>query len=117
MAGSGTFTISGSVNSLLTGSKTIGPLVVTSSDAVAETRSFVLAPGDNTIDVPDGAVAMIVVPDPTNANDMTLKGDAADDGIAISGTLAFLLALNTVTDFVLENLDLTDDLVVQIVWL
>lgn len=116
MTGSGTFSISGAVTSLLTGSKAIGPLVITSADAVAETRTFPCDTGNTTIEVPDGAVAAIVVPDPTNTASLHLKGVTGDTGIAISAVNAFLLSFDTaVSEFVIESDD--DDQSVQVVFL
>ena len=93
MAASATITISGTITSLPTGAKTIGPIQVTSAAANGQTTEVVLQSGFNSITVPASPAptgCVIVLPS-TNTSITTLKGVTGDTGIAIGKTTVQVL--------------------------
>lgn len=95
MAATGTVSISGSVTGLSTGSKTIGPLTITSSAAVGQQTDVTLASGDNTITVPSTSTAAIIVFDATSTTTKKIKGAGGDTGITVTKTGKFVLHFDT----------------------
>ena len=102
MAASASITISGSVTSLPSGTKTLTG-TITSAAAVGEVTDVTLASGDNTIDVPTGATAVLITPPSGNAVALKLKGNSGDTGILIHKTFPTVLALDaTQTTFIVN---------------
>jgi hypothetical protein len=83
MAAAGVITVSGSVTGIPTGSITFAGSI-TSSAAVGEVLSIVLASGDNTISVPSGTTTVYFQPPVGNAIALKLKGAGGDTGVTIS---------------------------------
>jgi hypothetical protein len=88
----GTFTVSGSAASLLTGSKTIGPITFTGSATIGEVLDLTLQSGDNTIAIPTGATAVLIVPPASNAVALKVRSslNSGDAGLPIHVTAPFL---------------------------
>lgn len=85
MAATATITISGSIKDTPTGSRTIGPLTLGSSDANGQVQQVVLQSGSNTITIPTAPApsgCIIKLPSDNTAV-TTLKGVGGDTGIAI----------------------------------
>ena len=85
----GTLGISGTQTGIPEGSKTLSASITMGS--VGAVTDVVLASGANTVTVPAGAVGCMIVPPSGNTVALTLKGVAADTGIAISATAPCLL--------------------------
>ena len=83
----GSVTVDGSVTGQLTGTRTIGPLTLTSSAAQAQTTQVVLASGANTITVPStSCVCAVIAFAAASTVTKILKGVTGDTGVAISTT-------------------------------
>lgn len=67
----GTFTISGMSAGEPGGERAFGPITITGAQVIGETLSLILSSGNNSITVPTGAVAVMILP-PAN-NTATLK--------------------------------------------
>lgn len=93
MAAAGSVSITGTVEDTPTGSKTIGPITITSAAAVGQQLDLVLQSGFNSIAVPALATSVIIVFDPTSAVTKTLKGVTGDTGILLKPAGANLLNL------------------------
>jgi len=99
----GNVTLQGNVSGAPSGSRTFGPLTITASAAVDQTSVLALTSGNNTITVPSGATAAIIVgpnatnptPNPLSAAVLTVKGVAGDTGVAVSAKWPTLLAWDT----------------------
>lgn len=63
---SGTLTIGGAVNGLLSGQKTIGPVTMTGTALVGQIDDVTLQSGANVFAVPTGAYAVMIAMSPTN---------------------------------------------------
>lgn len=86
-------TIGGSVQSAISGSKTIGPITISNSTGNVIVQQIVLQSGANTITPPTSpapAGCVIVLPS-TNTAVVTLKGVGGDTGIAIGKTTVTVL--------------------------
>lgn len=96
MAASGQITITGTITGLLTGSKSIGPIVLSDSNASPTTQELVLASGFNTISVPTATSCsgVLVVFAAASAGTKTLKGVTGDTGIALNPSGANFLSFN-----------------------
>lgn len=95
MPATGSVSISGSVTGLPTGSKTVGPITISSAAAVGQQTDLVLASGDNTITVPSTATAAIVVFASASTTTKKIKGVAGDTGITLAKTGKFVLQFDT----------------------
>jgi hypothetical protein len=89
----GTLTITGMSAGENAGQRVFGPVTITGSVVIGETVAQSLASGDNTITVPAGAVACMVIP-PTN-NAVALKfrtsANSSDGGLALNpGAVPFV---------------------------
>lgn len=94
-------TIAATIQSLPSGTKTVGPLTISAATANGNTTDYALAVGFNTIVVPittatpilAGATptGCIIIPDSTNTSAMTLKGVTGDTGITMHLTNPFVL--------------------------
>lgn len=93
MAATATITIGGSVQASPTGSKTIGPITITSAAANLGVTEVVLQSGANTITpplIPATSGCIIQLP-AGNTAIVTLKGVTGDTGIALGKTTASLI--------------------------
>jgi len=79
-------TISGVKPGVGAGPQTIGPLTITANASIGAVTDIVLASGANTITVPAGSTAMVIVPPTTNTQTLTLKGVTGDTGVPLSPT-------------------------------
>ena len=96
MAASAVVSILGQITGLPTGTKSVGPLTVSSAAACGTVTEIVLQSGANTITVPSAPAptgCIIVLPS-TNTQAVTLKGVAGDTGIAIGKTGVFMLCFD-----------------------
>lgn len=86
MAATGQVTITGAISGLLTGSKTIGPIVISDSNASPMTFETVLSSGFNTISVPTATSCSgaLIVFAAASTGTKTLKGVTGDTGIALN---------------------------------
>lgn len=91
MAGLGQVSIAATVQNLLTGSKSLGPVVANVASAVAQTTQTDFAIGDNTITIPTGTTWLIIVMPPAATGVIKLKGNAGDTGIQVSKTAPALV--------------------------
>lgn len=105
MAATGTITIAGSVTGLPAGSKTVGPLTISSAAAVGQQQDIVLASGANTITVPSGATAAVIVFASASTSVKTLKGVTGDTGLIVSKVGKVVLQFDTspIASFVINS--------------
>jgi hypothetical protein len=99
MAGTGSVTINGQVSNLQTGSRTLGPITISSSPAtelnLANVQTLVLASGANTITIPSStAVGVVINFAPASTQTKTLKGVTGDTGIAVTRNGTCFLAFD-----------------------
>lgn len=96
MAASGQITIQGVISGLLTGSKTIGPIVMSDANASPTTQEIVLASGFNTISVPTATSCsgVLVVFAAASTGTKTLKGVTGDTGIVLNPSGANFISFN-----------------------
>ncbi len=86
--------ITGTVTGLPSGSKVVSAALA-SAAAVGQTTEVVLAGGDNTIAVPVGSSAALILPPAANAQALKLKGAAGDTGVSLAPGEPTLLAFPT----------------------
>lgn len=99
--------ISGSVTSLPTGSKVFGSSI-SGTGTIGTVTDLTLAAGDNTVNVPTGAIGVLIDPPSANTVVLKLKGAAGDTGVVIHPTNATLLSLgSTQTSFIVNAASLT----------
>jgi hypothetical protein len=116
-----TINISGILTGTPTGSRTIGPIALTSSSANGQVQRIVLQSGDNTITcptVPAPSGCIIVLPS-TNTSVTTLKGIGADTGIAIGKTTTQVINWDSTAvpgSFVLTSVATQTGLVTEIIF-
>lgn len=99
----GTVTIQGNVSNLPTGTMTIGPLTLTTANAVGENLLIALSSGANTIALPTGTTVVFILgpnasvpqPNPNYAGVLTLKGVSGDTGIAIANDTPTMLSFDS----------------------
>lgn len=104
MAGLGQVSVAATVQNLLTGSKSLGPIVANISAAVAQTTQISLAIGDNTITIPTGTTWVLLVMPSTATGIIILKGNAGDTGIRILETAPIVvLPLDSVLPVLIIN--------------
>lgn len=88
----GTLTISGMAAGLLTGQKTIGPITMTGNQVIGQITDLTLAAGDNTIQVPSGATAVLIELGATNTSELKLRTNLDNtDGGAPFGPTGFVV--------------------------
>ena len=87
----GTFTQTGGANGLPGGSRTFGPITIQGAVVLGEVLDLALASGDNTIAVPLGAVAVVVIPPTGNTTALKFRTslNASDGGIFAFGDAVF----------------------------
>jgi hypothetical protein len=92
----GTLTVSGLVAGLVSGEKVIGPETMVGATTIGQIDDVVLISDDNTVVVPSGAVAVVIVFPSSNAAACRLRssGDASDAGLPVGpqGFAAFPVA-------------------------
>ncbi len=90
----GTLTVAGMSAGENAGMRVFGPLTITGTTVIGDTFAGPLAMGDNTIAVPLGAVAVLIVPPVNNTTTLKVRTslNAADAGLPVnSGAVPFLL--------------------------
>jgi len=102
---SGTLTVTGLATGLLSGEKVIGPITMSGTATVGEVRDLVLAPGDNTIPVPAGATAAVVVLAATSGITFSLRTNlnSTDAGLPFGPTGWSAIALASGTTSLILN--------------
>lgn len=91
----GSVTIQGVLPGTTSGTVYVGPYtLVPNTNAFYTSQEFILASGGNTIGVPAWAEFMLIVPSPTNTEQLILKGVTGDTGILLGLTTASLVTLN-----------------------
>lgn len=105
MSGPGTIAINGSVSGLLTGSKDIGPLTISVSQAKAVTSVIAISIGNTTVAIPTGTTAMVLNMDPANSTSgtCTLKGNSGDTGIKINPQLPLVFCPDGETSMIITS--------------
>lgn len=92
----GTLTVTGLAAGLLSGEKVIGPLTLTGSALIGTILDEPLAVGDNTLAVPEGAAACLIVLPSANTSVLRLRTSTnpADTGVPFgpSGWLVLPIA-------------------------
>lgn len=88
----GTVTISGSSSSEPAGQRILGPITIQGSIVVGDTVAQSLNTGDNTIVVPVGTTAVVIIPPPTGGVALTYRTslNAGDAGLPLSPNQPFL---------------------------
>lgn len=76
-----------------------------------------LVSGNNTVAVPATALGVLIVPPPTNALALTLKGAAGDTGIAIDSNASTRLMFNAAGAVASFVLNAGGTVAVELVWL
>lgn len=84
----GTLTISGLATGLISGQNIIGPVSMTGVSTEGERLDVTLVSGDNTIAVPSGAVAALVVISSSNTSELKLRTNlnSGDGGTPLGAT-------------------------------
>lgn len=99
----GNVTVAGNVMGSPTGARSFGPLTITALSAVDQTSVLSLSSGNNTVTVPSGATAAVIVgpngtiptPNPLSSATLTVKGVGGDTGIVVSSKWPTLLTFDT----------------------
>jgi hypothetical protein len=88
----GTLTISGLSASEPAGQRVLGPITVQGTIVVGDTVATSLGLGDNSIDIPSGAVGVVIIPPSTGAATLKYRTslNSSDDGLPISPTQPFV---------------------------
>ena len=119
MAAAATITIQGQISGTATGTRTVGPISITSAAANGQVQQVVLASGANTITVPTvpAPTGCIIALNPANTAIVTLKGIAGDTGIALGKTTTSMLNWDPTAvpaSFVLNSAALQTGLITEI---
>lgn len=82
----GTFTLTGGDNGLPGGSRTFGPITIQGAAVIGEVLDLALASGDNTVAVPTGAVAVVIIPPSGNTTTLKVRSslNSGDAGLPIN---------------------------------
>ncbi len=91
----GSLTINGSVTSLQSGAKVIGPLTISATGTIGQTNDVTLTSGDNTVAIPATATACVIVPSTANTAVLKVRTVNGDTGITVSKTLPCVLSFDT----------------------
>lgn len=99
-----TITVSGSDTSA-PGEITLEPQTITGSEVLGEVLAVDLASGDNTIDVPPGAVGCVIVPPASNATALKVRTNlnSADGGTPIAPAEPYVQGFASGTTSVILN--------------
>jgi hypothetical protein len=99
---SGSLSISGVIQGLPSGTKTFAASIAAPA-AVGVTLDLTLSAGDNTVAIPTGATAVLIVPGACATVPLVLKGASGDTGVALNRGKPTLLALDpTATSFIIN---------------
>ena len=85
----GQFTVTGMAAGLPSGQQQFGPLTIPGAVSIGEQVVLSLASGDNTIAIPTGSVAVLIVPPTNNSASLTLRHNALSVGISLAPGLPF----------------------------
>ena len=82
----GTFTQTGGDNGLPGGSRTFGPITIQGAVVIGEVLDLALGSGDNTITVPTGAVAVVIIPPTGNTTALKFRTslNSGDGGLPLN---------------------------------
>lgn len=102
MAASGVLTISGNISGTPTGAINLGPLTITSGNAIGEVLVQTLSVGPTTITIPTGTTAIILqganaqtpAPNPTFSGKLTVGGVGDTVRIPIAASVPTVLAFD-----------------------
>ncbi len=88
----GTVTITGLSASEPAGQRTLGPMSVQGTIVIGDTQSQSLTSGDNTFNIPAGAVGVVIIPPSTGAATLKYRTslNSGDAGLPISPTQPFV---------------------------
>jgi len=119
MAATANITVSGNFSSLATGSRTVGPNTVTSTNANGQVQQIVLQSGANTVTVPStpATTGCVIVLPSTNTALTTLKGVTGDTGVPIGKVGTIMLSWdsgNAPSSFCLTSASTQTGLVTEI---
>lgn len=96
MAATGTISAQAQIEGLPLGEELAGPLSVISTAALGVVSTLILAAGVNTVTVPAGATAVMIVQPATGTNAASLRGVSGDTGVALTASgLAAVLAFGS----------------------
>lgn len=113
----GVITLASNVTGGVDGARSFGPITITTAAAVLSTQSVTLAVGANTITVPSGSTAVVLLPPNTTTSSsfggtLTVKGVTGDTGIAISNKWPTMFGWDTPPGSFVVNSTATGTLVV-----
>lgn len=121
MAANGVVTLQANVTGGSDGARAIGPMVITTAAAVTQTLTVALTNGANTITVPTGTTAVVLLPpnapsstsvgSATFSGTLTLKGITGDTGTVMSAKWPTLLTFDTAPASFVVNSTATGTLV------
>lgn len=105
MAAAGNITLAANVVGGLDGSRSFGPVTITTAAAVTQTVSVALIVGATTLTVPAGSTAVVLfppnsanpIPNPVFGGTVTVKGISGDTGVTVSNKWPTLLGFDTAT--------------------
>jgi len=101
---SGTLTVTGLATGLLSGEKVIGPITMSGSATIGEVRDLNFTAGDNTIPVPAGATAVVVVMQPTSGTfSLRTNLNTSDAGLPFGPTGWLVISLASGTTSLIIN--------------
>lgn len=92
---SGSFTITGNEQGLLSGGKTVGPYTVSGTVTLGQITDVTLVTGDNTLTVPSGATAVLIVVASGNTAALKVRTNlnSGDAGLPIGTAGPILVSL------------------------
>jgi hypothetical protein len=113
----GNITLASNVTGGVDGARSFGPITITANNAVTQTTTVTLAVGANTITVPSGATAAVLLPPNTTTSSsfggvLTVKGVSGDTGIAVSNKWPTLFGFDTAPSTFVVNSTAVGSLVV-----
>lgn len=122
MAAAGNVTLNGNVTGGSDGARSFGPFTITTNAAVASVQTVSLAAAANTITLPTGCTAVVLLPpnapspggtgSAAFSGTLTLKGVTGDTGVAISNKWPTLLGFDTPPGTIVVTSTATGSLVV-----
>ncbi len=88
----GTVTVGGLSASEPAGQRVLGPMSIQGTIVIGDTQSQALASGDNTINIPAGAVGVVIIPPSTGSVVLKYRTslNAGDSGLPISPSQPFV---------------------------
>ena len=114
MAASGNITLAANVAGGLDGTRSFGPVSITTAAATTQTVAVALIVGATTVSIPTGSTSVVLFPpnsanpvaNPSFAGTLTVKGVSGDTGIVVSNknpTLLSFDSLNTSSFLVITS--------------